>query len=76
MATKSTPFNDWLLRNDIDRSVAAKELEVSNAAVGRYCIGERIPEPSVMVKIIRWTKGEIDANSFYGYVNGRFRKVA
>jgi transcriptional regulator with XRE-family HTH domain len=69
MATKSTPLNDWLIQNDIDRAAFAKRLGVSNAAVGRYCIGERIPEREVMVKIMKLTKGEVDANSFFTRVS-------
>lgn len=63
--TKSTALNDWLIANDIERKDFAKKLGVSTAALGRYCIGERIPERAVMVKIMKLTRGEITANDFF-----------
>lgn len=44
---------------------AAKELEVSPAAVCRWINGKCIPSPEEMRKIMRWSGGKVMANDFY-----------
>ncbi len=54
----------WREKQGMSRAKLAAKLEISEMSVGRYENG-RIPEPSVMRKIIKVTKGMVRPNSFY-----------
>lgn len=43
----------------------AKELQVSAATVSRWQAGKVIPSREEMLKIVRWSHGEVSAIDFY-----------
>jgi transcriptional regulator with XRE-family HTH domain len=57
-------LQDYLASNSLSRADFAQQIGVSVESVRRYLNG-RVPEPSVMGKIIWVTDGEVTANDFF-----------
>jgi transcriptional regulator with XRE-family HTH domain len=57
-------LQEYLASNSISRADFAQQIGVSVESVRRYLCG-RVPEPSVMCKIIKATDGEVSANDFF-----------
>lgn len=58
-------LNEYLKRNKYSQNKLAKELEVTQAAVSRWCKGKVIPRPAVMKKILLLTGGAVTPADFY-----------
>lgn len=58
-------LQDYLAETEITRAEFARQIGVRHISVTRYLDG-RVPEPSVMEKIIEATAGKVTANDFYG----------
>jgi transcriptional regulator with XRE-family HTH domain len=59
-------LRDYLASKSITAAEFGRRIKVSQAAVTRYAAGDRIPEPSVMRRIARVTRGAVAPNDFYG----------
>lgn len=59
-------LSEYLENNGLTQSEFASLIGVKQATVSRYLAGESIPEPEIMSKIFKKTKGEITPNDFYG----------
>lgn len=57
-------LEEYLTVNHVSRADFAVQIEVSVESVRRYLNG-RVPEPSVMCKIIEATRGQVSANDFF-----------
>lgn len=63
---ESIKLKDWLANNKISVPEFASMIGVKTArTVYRYINYERIPDRETMPKIIKATRGEVTANSFY-----------
>jgi len=58
-------LQDYLTQTDTTRAEFARQIGVKHISVTRYLDG-RVPEPSVMEKIIEVTEGKVTANDFFG----------
>ena len=58
-------LNEYMREHSLSARNLAAELGVSVTALNRYRNGQRIPERSVMKKIMDLTGGSVTANSFY-----------
>jgi transcriptional regulator with XRE-family HTH domain len=58
-------LDEYLASNSVSRADFARQVGVSVESVRRYLNG-RVPEPSVMSKIIEATEGKVSANDFFG----------
>jgi transcriptional regulator with XRE-family HTH domain len=57
-------LQEYLAINHISRADFARKVDVSVESVRRYLTG-RVPETSVMSKIIEVTEGKVTANDFF-----------
>ena len=57
-----TLLPDWLRTNDVTNTEFAERLGVSCGTVGRYCSGQRYPDPGTLLKIRKETGGEVTAD--------------
>jgi transcriptional regulator with XRE-family HTH domain len=57
-------LREYLTQNSISRAEFARQIGVKHITVTRYLDG-RVPEPSVMEKIIEATAGKVTANDFF-----------
>lgn len=55
----------YLRQQDISIQMFAKMVNVKVASVHRYVLGERIPRPEILERIIKVTKGAVQANDFF-----------
>lgn len=58
-------LQDYLVETGITRAEFARRIGVKHISVTRYVEG-RVPESSVMGKIIEATEGKVTANDFFG----------
>lgn len=58
-------LKEYLDQTGVTRAEFARRIGVQHITVTRYLNG-RVPEPSVMEKIIETTDGEVTANDFFG----------
>jgi transcriptional regulator with XRE-family HTH domain len=58
-------LQEYLAIHRVSRADFAQQIGVSVESVRRYLTG-RVPEPSVMEKIIEETEGKVTANDFFG----------
>jgi hypothetical protein len=58
-------LQEYLSETSTTRAEFARQIGVKWISVERYLNG-RIPEPSVMCKIIEATDGKVSANDFFG----------
>ena len=61
----NSPLGKWRTTNRISRATFAAEIGVSYDAVRLWELGERMPSPNLMKRIMRYTEGEVTANDFY-----------
>jgi hypothetical protein len=59
-------LSEWLTRTgttvaDFQRKIGVR----SYSTVRRYVLGERVPRPSIMQRIVAETKGKVTANDFH-----------
>jgi transcriptional regulator with XRE-family HTH domain len=59
-------LQDYLSEHGVTRAEFARRLGVKHISVTRYVSEGRVPEPSVMEKIIEVTDGKVTANDFFG----------
>lgn len=59
-------LQEYLAVTSTSRADFAQQIGVSVESVRRYLNEGRIPEPSVMSKIIEATEGKVSANDFFG----------
>lgn len=57
-------LQEYLTTNSVSRADFAVQIGVSTESVRRYLNG-RVPESSVMCKIIEATRGQVSANDFF-----------
>lgn len=57
---------DYLKSNDLTEKDFGDLIGKSQAAVNRYCQGERIPGKDVMTRIVTVTGGQVQPNDFFG----------
>ena len=57
-------LNEYLSERGLTRAEFARQIGVKHISVTRYLNG-RVPEPSVMCKIIEATEGKVTANDFF-----------
>lgn len=59
-------LSDWLARNRISVADFQRKIGVrSYSTVRRYLLGERVPRPAIMRRIVAETKGKVTANDFH-----------
>lgn len=56
---------EYISSNEISYGAFSKIIGVKPPTVRRYCLGERIPKPSVMERIKSATNGAVTPNDFY-----------
>lgn len=66
---------DYLTTKGISAAEFGRRIKVSQAAITRYAAGDRIPEPGIMRRITRITKGAVAPNDFYGVALPKTRSV-
>ncbi len=59
-------LQDYLAETGMTRAEFARRIGVKHISVTRYVNEGRVPEPSVMEKIIEATEGKVTANDFFG----------
>jgi transcriptional regulator with XRE-family HTH domain len=59
-------LQEYLTINRVSRAEFAQKIDVSVESIRRYLQTGRVPEPSVMEKIIEATEGKVTANDFFG----------
>jgi hypothetical protein len=59
-------LQDYLSETGVTRAEFARQIGVKHISVTRYLFDGRVPEPSVMEKIIEATDGKVTANDFFG----------
>lgn len=58
-------LKEWLTRKNVSISEFQKRIGVNSySTVRRYVLGERVPRPAIMRKIIAETGGKVTANDF------------
>ncbi len=59
-------LNDWRESQGLSFGSLAKLVGASHASVvRRWCIGEMVPSPRFMKRIVEVTAGEVNPNDFY-----------
>ena len=58
-------LEEYLAETGLTRAEFARQIGVRQFSITRYLEG-RVPEPSVMCKIIEATEGKVSANDFFG----------
>jgi transcriptional regulator with XRE-family HTH domain len=58
-------LQDYLADTGVTRAEFARRIGVKHITVTRYVSEGRVPEPSVMEKIIEATEGKVTANDFF-----------
>ncbi len=58
-------LSDFLIKNNITMSQAAKELGLSYENIRRYYNEIVVPRPTHMQKIVYWSGGSVRPNDFY-----------
>lgn len=64
MHVSGEALDSWRIRQGWSYSDLAREIAVTPQAARRYCLGFRLPEPAVMVRIRTTTKQAVTADSF------------
>lgn len=59
-------LKEWLEKEHKTMADMARDLELEHPVVRAWAIGQKIPRPETMAKIVAYTKGEVTANDFYG----------
>lgn len=59
-------LQEYLTETDTTRAEFARQIGVKHITITRYVNEGRVPEPSVMEKIIEVTEGKVTANDFFG----------
>jgi hypothetical protein len=74
-ARRSSPIRlDWIKKEGLSYTKAAKVLDISNASVvWKYAEGEIIPRPPVMQQIFERTGGEVTPADFHANAIARHR---
>lgn len=57
-----TSLADWLRARDITDADFAKRIDVARGTVGRYCRGERFPDPPTLLRIRSETRGAVTSD--------------
>lgn len=55
----------YLTMNEIKQRMMAEALSLHILTVNRWCTGRSMPTRSDMLRIYRWTNGEVQPNDFY-----------
>lgn len=58
-------FKSYLEKNNISKKQAAEELGFNEMDIHRYSNKLVIPRPEKLIKIVKWSNGEIQPNDFY-----------
>lgn len=58
-------LQEYLDQSGLTRAEFARRIGVRHITVTRYCESGRVPEASVMGKIIEATEGQVTANDFF-----------
>jgi transcriptional regulator with XRE-family HTH domain len=58
-------LEEYLAETGLTRAEFARRIGVRHISVTRYLREGRVPEPSVMCKIIEATDGKVSANDFF-----------
>jgi len=58
-------LQDYLLNGEISEAAFGNQVGVSQVAIHRYVVGQRIPAREIMHKIIAVTDGAVTADDFY-----------
>ena len=58
-------LRDYIKRIGKTGREVANDLQVSAATVSRWAAGKVIPSREEMLKIVRWSQGEVSAIDFY-----------
>lgn len=69
-------LQDYLDQQHVSPADFAASIGVSRQAVDRYRMGQRIPEPHVMVRIAEQTENAVQPNDFYDLRPSRSRRRA
>jgi transcriptional regulator with XRE-family HTH domain len=59
-------LEEYLAETGLTRAEFARQIGVRHITVTRYVREGRVPESSVMCKIIEATDGKVSANDFFG----------
>lgn len=59
-------LSEYLIKNNQKISTLAKALGVRHCVARWWVIGKVIPKKENMLKIVRYTKGEVTPEDFYG----------
>ncbi len=63
-------LKDYLDRESVTHTAFAERISVTQQAVSRYCLGQRIPGLKVMTRIVEATDRTVMANDFFGLKDG------
>ena len=51
--------------NEIPSARVCKELGINASTLSRYEHGQRFPRPDILLKIIKWSNGQVTASDIY-----------
>jgi transcriptional regulator with XRE-family HTH domain len=57
-------LTEYLRRQKMSQSAFSRKLGMAQPTVNRYCLGERVPIPEMLVKIERITGGMVRVEDF------------
>ncbi len=68
-------LTEYLRHQKTSQRAFAKRLGVTQQAANRYCMGGRIPEPEILVRIERITHGLVRVEDFVRQARQRAKKA-
>jgi transcriptional regulator with XRE-family HTH domain len=68
-------LTEYLRRQKMSQAAFARKLGVAQPAVNRYCRGERVPVPELLVRIERITAGMVRVEDFVKATRQRAREA-
>ena len=60
----------YRIQNDIPASRVCKELGIGRSTLSRYETGSQFPRPEILVRIKKWSDGQVTPEDFLDQNNG------
>lgn len=67
--TRKMQLAAYMAKRDLNDIQVARKLGITSVSVSRYRRGDRIPEPLIMDRIKRWSRGAVTADDCYEAYN-------
>jgi transcriptional regulator with XRE-family HTH domain len=58
-------LKEWIKKSGTTAAEVAKKVGVESWTINRYTAGKRLPEPVLLVKLYKLTRGAVTPNDFY-----------